>query len=112
MRETWRLSPPSRHAQWNDIFTETNAKKREEIKLRTHKICSTCKILKALEDFAKNIAVADGRATVCLECRREYDRVRYENKGTEIRARVKRYRNANLPKVNAADNAKLKKRKH
>jgi hypothetical protein len=69
-------------------------------------------VAKALEEFPKNITSADGYGTMCLECRREYDRKRYEIKGMSIRARVKRYRTENLPKVNAADSAKIKRRKH
>jgi hypothetical protein len=112
LRETWRLSPPSRRARWNEILAERNSKKREEIELRTHKTCSTCKKSQLLECFAKNRTSADGHATVCFECRREYDRKRYAAKGHSIRARVKQYRKENLPKVNAADAAKIKKRKN
>lgn len=112
LKETCRLSPPSRRERWMEIVEDQVAKKRDEIERRTHKVCCTCKILKPLGDFAKNRAQADGHATVCLECRREYDRVRYQNKGIEIRERVKRYRKSNLPKVNAADAAKIKRRKH
>lgn len=111
LREKWRSSPPERLARWHEIVGEQNARKREEIKQRTHKICSTCKDSKMLEDFPKNKTSADGFGTVCLECRKEYDRIRYETKGESIRVRVKRYRKANLPKVNAADAAKIKKRK-
>jgi hypothetical protein len=111
LRETWRLSPPSRRARWNEIGNEQRAKKREEISLRTHKICSTCKTLKAFDLYPKNRTSADGHGTVCFECRREYDRLRYVTKGHSIRSRVKRYRKENLPKVNAADVAKNKSRK-
>jgi hypothetical protein len=111
LRETWSLSPPSRLAKWMEILSESNIKKRDEINRRTEKICSTCKSSKLLGCFAKNRTSADGHATVCFECRKEYDRKRYENKGVSIRDRVKRYRKENLPKVNAMDAAKIKKRK-
>jgi len=111
LRESWRCAPSERRATWNDIVAEQNTKKREEISLRTHKICGACKLLKAFYLFPKNRTSADAHGTMCLECRKEYDRKRYENKGASIRERVKRYRKANLPKVNAADAAKIKKRK-
>jgi hypothetical protein len=111
LREKWRLSPPERRARWHEIVAESNARKRQEINQRTHKVCTACKISKKLELFPNNRASADGKNTMCTECRREYDRVRYENKGEQIRGRVKRYRSDNLPKVNASDAAKIKNRK-
>jgi hypothetical protein len=109
--ETWRVAPPERRARWNEIVEENNSRRRAVVNERTHKVCSTCKALKALECFPKNRTSADGYASVCIECRREYDRVRYATKGHSIRARVKKYRNENLPKVNALDVKKNKSRK-
>jgi 5-methylcytosine-specific restriction endonuclease McrA len=42
----------------------------------------------------------------------EYDRIRYETRGDEVRDRVKRWRTANPARANAADAAKIKKRKN
>lgn len=110
--ETWRTSPPERRGRWLEILADHNAKKREEATQRTTKICTACKTSKALECFPKNRTSADGHNTMCFECRKAYDRHRYETRGPEMRERVKRYRRENLPKVNAADAAKIKKRKH
>ena len=111
LRESWRDAPMERRARWNEIVADYNARKRKEINERIGKSCTVCKSFKALEEFPKNIASADGYNTMCIECRREYDRVRYETKGHSIRERVKRYRQLNLPKVNAADAARIKRRK-
>lgn len=112
IRDSHRNASPERRARWAEIVAEHNEAKWAEIAQRTHKKCSTCKTSKPLDSFPKNRTSADGYGTVCLECRKEYDRVRYETKGEQIRARVKRYRKSNLPKVNAADAAKIKRRKH
>jgi len=112
LRESWLTSAPERRTTWNEIVADHNANKREEINQRVSKKCTACKRVKALVDFPKNRTSADGYGTMCMECRIEYDRIRYENKGQEIRSRVKHYRKSNLPKVNAADAAKVKNRKH
>jgi hypothetical protein len=111
LRETWRNSPPERRTKWLEIVAAQNERKAAEIIERTHKKCSTCKSLKEMELFSKNNTSADGRGTVCKECRREYDRDLYATKGDKVRSRVKKYRKENLPKVNAMDAAKIKKRK-
>lgn len=112
LRDAWRRAPAERRARWKAIVAKHNAEKREEIRLRTHKICTVCKIRKLLECFPKNMASADGYNTMCIECRKQYDRVRYETSGHEIREKVKRNRRENLARTNAADAAKIKRRKH
>jgi len=112
IRESHRNASPERRARWAEIVTEHNETKWAEIAERTHKVCSTCKVVKPMEDFAKNKASADGRNTVCKKCRVEYDRIRYETRGDEVRDRVKRWRTANPARANAADAAKIKKRKN
>lgn len=42
------------------------------------KICRTCKKEKSLSEFNKDRRQKDGHATQCRECKRAYDRARYE----------------------------------
>lgn len=109
--EAWRRSSPDRRLKWIEILRDYNAKQSAKSKQRTMKICTICKFVKPLEKFPKNCTSPDGHNTMCIECRKEYDRIRYQTKGASIRARVKLYRKLNLPKVNAADSAKIKNRK-
>lgn len=110
--EKWRLSPPERRAKWHEIVTERNAKTRAAARARTHKSCTACKILKALDEYPKNRTAVDGHNTMCFECRRQYDLNRYAAKGAEIKDRIKQYRKSNRAKVNATDAAKIKNRKN
>lgn len=47
------------------------------------KICCKCKIIKELNDFAKEPRNADGRNAECLKCKRERDRIKYYEKKKE-----------------------------
>jgi len=43
------------------------------------KKCHKCQKKKPLKDFPKNKSRVDGRSETCLDCKREYNRLHYEN---------------------------------
>lgn len=57
--------------------------------MKTHKVCTKCKINKSLEEFGKRSNVPDGRKSACKICKRKADRQFY-HKNKEKEAERKR----------------------
>lgn len=60
-----------------------------------NKRCSRCKIEKSFDRFNKQARAADGLNPWCKDCRREYDRLRYQANPESARARSRSWNKAN-----------------
>lgn len=63
------------------------------------KCCSGCGVVKSLDDFHRNRAQHDGRASQCKECRSADSRRYYEENRDREREHSRRYREENRDKV-------------
>lgn len=60
--------------------------------MKTHKICTKCKINKSLEEYSKRKNVPDGRKSACNLCRKNDAKTYYHNnKEKESKRKAKQY---------------------
>jgi hypothetical protein len=65
------------------------------------KFCSKCNLYKDISGFHKNSTKADGLATMCKECMKEYNKERYKNNKENINTKHKEYRENNKEAIRA-----------
>lgn len=92
--------------------TDTNAQiilnpQTTHTQVQTHKVCSTCKKTKPVEDFYANKASPDGLQAACKPCLQEYQKEYRRKHAAEVAAKAKAQSQARAKATAKAPTAQL-----
>lgn len=87
------------YARWEPKRKEEERKQREKFPEEGMQTCSSCKVVKAYEEFAKDSMSKIGIRSDCKECRRGYNKSYYKINSDHLKNEAKSYRDMNEEKV-------------